>query len=423
MGRLREMKIGMQTWGSHGDIIPFLALANGLKVAGHDVTLVYTSVENKDYSSLAGKLGISLIKARGRLDEVDSKLMANIIEVKDPLEELSLILENYFDPAVDEMYAMSRRLCRESDLVIGAAIHYPLAIAAEKSRCPRISVALCPMAVASKYISPFGGNLGKWINSLFWKLGDRLARKKVYRSADQLREQEGLPPFKDLQEELYIGKELTLIGACKPLCPRPPDWGDNIQICGFLNPPPITAEWEMPRELKRFLEDGEPPVYFTFGSCTPFDLDRTTRLFLEATKKSGTRAIIQSDWDKFQPASDDPDIYKVVAIPHEYIFPHCALIVHHGGSGTTQASLRAGKPSVVVAHAFDQPYWGGKLHQLEVAGKVLLRRTTNADKLAAGIRKVLAAPRLALNARKIGRGLSGENGVTNAVAMIEEKFK
>lgn len=99
------------------------------------------------------------------------------------------------------------------------------------------------------------------------------------------------------------------------------------------------------------------------------------------------------------------------------------MIVHHGGSGTTQPSLKAGKPSVVVAHAFDQPYWGKKLKQLSVTGKVLQRRKTTSDILAKGIRTVLDSPQMIHNAQKAGTVMERERGVDNAAALINHVFR
>jgi len=416
------MKIGIQTWGSDGDILPFIALAIGLRRSGHDVTLVYTSVDNKDYSSFASDFDITIIKAYERFDEDRAKTFTKITDAKDPLKELVMILESYFVPAIDEMYATAKALCNDSELVIGHGIHYPLATAAQKLNCPRVSVALCPISIETSSVSPFDINLGKWLNMLLWKLGDRVVRKKIYGAADALRKKEGLPPFNNLQSDLYLTEKLTLIATSAVLCPRPTDWGDNIQICGFLNPPTPAGKWEMPSELRAFLGEGAPPVYITFGSCTQFDLENNTRLFLEASKKAGVRAIIQSNWETLSPPDNDPDVFRVTSIPHEHIFPHCSMIVHHGGAGTTQSSLKAGKPSVVVAHAFDQPYWGRKLMQLGVAGKVLRRKETTSDTLAQGICSVLDSPQMTHNAQEAGKVMQKENGVDNALALINKIF-
>jgi UDP:flavonoid glycosyltransferase YjiC (YdhE family) len=235
-----------------------------------------------------------------------------------------------------------------------------------------------------------------------------------------LRKREGLPPFTCLQDDLYVTRKLTLIATSAALCPRQPDWGGNIQVCGFLNPPGGADNWKMPPGLQRFIESGAPPVYFTFGSCTHFDLESSTRLFLETARKAGVRAIVQSNWESLAFLEEHPNVYRVSSIPHEHVFPHCSMIVHHGGSGTSQSSLRAGKPSVVVAHAFDQPYWGKKLMQLGVAGKVLQRRKTTSDVLAKSVLSVLDSPQLVYNAQKAKQVMDKENGVDNAVALINQ---
>ena len=162
MGKVsRTMKFGLQTWGSDGDIMPFIALAIGLRQSGHDVTVVYTSIDNKDYSFFAVIHDTCIIKSGTRFDVDLTKFYAKIIGSKNPYRDVALFMKSYFDPAVDDMYAAARKLCRESDLVIGHSIHYLLATAAEKENCPRVTVALCPMVVETRYTSPFDVNLGK----------------------------------------------------------------------------------------------------------------------------------------------------------------------------------------------------------------------------------------------------------------------
>jgi len=420
---MEKKKIGIQTWGSDGDILPFIALAIGLRRSGHKVTVVYTSVDNKDYSSLVANHDISIFKAYERFDQDGKEMFSQTIAARDPLKQLALVLDSYFVPAIAEMYTAAKTLCNDSDLVIGHGIHYPLATAAEKAKCPRVSLVLCPMMIETERVSPFDVNLGKWLNALLWKVGDRLVRRKIYGAADTLRKQEGLPPFTYLQDDLYVTKKLTLIATSATLCPRQPHWGEHIQVCGFLNPPGTADNWKMPPDLQRFIESGTPPVYFTFGSCTQLDLERSTRLFLETSRKAGVRAVIQSNWEALPFPEDRPDVYRVSSIPHEHVFPHCSLIIHHGGAGTSQSSLKAGKPSVVVAHAYDQTYWGRKLMQLGVAGKVLQRRKTTSDVLAKSIRSVLDSPQRAHNAQKAKQGMSEENGVDNAVGLINQMLQ
>ncbi|MEN8232983.1 MAG: hypothetical protein ABFR35_09945 [Thermodesulfobacteriota bacterium] len=236
------MKIGLQTWGSDGDILPFIALADGLSSAGHEVTVAYTSVDNKDYSHLGKAMNFRLFKAFEKFETDTESIFTALTQTKDPLKELSFMFEKYFDPAIEEMYAASRTLCTENDLVIGHIVNHTLLTAAQKYNCPRVSLALCPIAIQTKYVSPVGPNLGKMLNSLLWSFGDYMTQKKCFQAAAMIRDREGLPPIKSLQKELYISKELTLIATSKELCIHQRDWPENIKICGPLNLPEDGAQ-------------------------------------------------------------------------------------------------------------------------------------------------------------------------------------
>jgi len=416
------MKIGLQTWGSDGDIRPFLALAGGLSSAGHDVTVAYTSVDNKDYSLLAKTMNIKLVKTYKKID-YNLEELKDMIEPKSNLKQKVLVLKTFFEPFVDEMFKASMKLSSENDLVIGHAMVHTLLTAAEKNSCRRAVVVLSPIITESKYIPPIGmPNLGKGINSLLWRYQDYLIGKKCYPSANKIRTEEGLLPIKSFQKEVYISKELTLIAMSPFLCTAKPDWGDNIQVCGFFDVPTDAEKVGIPDDLRAFLDAGDPQVYLTFGSLTQFNVEDTTRLLTEAVRLSGRRAIIQSDWDNVPGIADTPDIFKITKIPHHTVFPHCSVIVHHGGVGTSHTALRSGCPSVVVEHAGDQIYCGQQLPRIGVAGKMLHIRSITAKKLANGINAVLNSPSMKKEAEKIGETMLKEDGVNRAVELIENRF-
>ena len=132
------MKIGMQTWGTDGDFFPFLALAIGLKNANHEVTIAYTSIDGTDYSEHTGAEGIKLIKANAE-GRISGDTNPYAIDAKaGSFGEYTQLLEQYFDPHSEVMYEASKKLCQESDLVIGHAVCHTLLTASEK--CPRISL-------------------------------------------------------------------------------------------------------------------------------------------------------------------------------------------------------------------------------------------------------------------------------------------
>jgi sterol 3beta-glucosyltransferase/vancomycin aglycone glucosyltransferase len=145
-------------------------------------------------------------------------------------------------------------------------------------------------------------------------------------------------------------------------------------------------------------------------------------IWIDAVQRVGCRAVLQLPWHDLSVFETNDKIFKVRRSPYTKVFPRCALIVHHGGAGTTQAALLAGRPSIVVAHVSDQFFWGAELERLKVGGRTLKRKGLEATQLAAGIADALAIPALATNAIEIGQRMSLECGVTRAAELIEQRL-
>lgn len=411
------MKIGLQTWGTDGDFLPFLALAIGLKNAGHEVTLAYTSIDGKTYADRDDVKGINLICAKA-----DDAILQNhnpyALNAKaGSFREYSKLLAQYFDPNSEAMYETSKNLCRHNDLVIGHAVCHTLLTASQKFNCPRVSLVLTPLVVRSNYVSPVGVQLGSFIHSFMWNIGGKVATSTWFKAASKIRKREGLPPVKSLQKELFTSELLTLVAASQALTPKPKDWPNTIEMTGFLNLPVTHSERPIAKEVKAFIDAGEPPIYMTFGSCMQFDLIASTNLLIKAAQLYGKRVIIQSDWSKVEPPAN-PNILCITQIEHARIFPLCSLIVHHGGAGTTQAALLAGKPSVVIAHGFDQPYWGNQLKRAGVGANVLDKANVSPQKIANEVSQLLDSNATEL-AKQLGSKLVLEKGVLNAIEHIQ----
>ena len=412
------MRIGLQTWGTEGDFTPFLALAIGLRNAGHHVTLAYTSIDGKDYASRSDVKGIELMQANGNVP-VSTDFNPYAIKAKPgSFAEYTELLKRHFEPYTEAMYTASVSLCQQNDLVIGHAVCHTLLTASQKFRVPRISLVLTPLVVRSNFVSPIGLNLGPILNAFLWTVGGMVSTNWWFSSAKKIRKREGLPRIKSLQQELFTSDVLTIVAASEALCERPSDWGKHIQQSGFLNLPESDSNWEMPADLKLFLNNGEPPVYMTFGSCMQFDLKESTELLIKAARICGKRVIIQSNWESIT-KPDDLNIYCIGSVPHSALFKHCSLVVHHGGAGTTQAALLAGRPSVVVAHGFDQVYWAKLLYDNGLGGKPLSRSNLSAAELAETIKTVLANDAVKRNAEQISTKMKNENGVSRAVQLIQ----
>ena len=423
------MKLGLQVWGSEGDVAPFTALAAGLVDAGHEVRLVVTDNLGRDYSGLASRFGFEMqvVSAPKMPPPAETeRIWREIIDTRDPLRQIELILKYGFDPVMEEMYAAAKELCASSDAVVGHFFLFPLAVAAEKAGVPIATLNVVHNCIPSRFMYPAGlPNFGQWSYPIGWSL-IRLAVNRLFlRRANALRAREGLKAQADVMRETWAAERLNLVAVSQSICKRPPDWEERHQVCGFLVPPAVLHADDLPVGLKEFLNDGPPPVYCTFGSLMPSTLDHieeTVAIWRVATRMAGCRAILQIPWSDLSVFGTEPGEFLVARTPYLTVFPHCAMIVHHGGSGTTQSTLRAGRPSVIVAHIADQFFWGAELERMGVAGGTLRRKGLRAKALAQEIRRVLAEPGMGKRAREIARQMEQEDGVATAVGLIEKRL-
>jgi sterol 3beta-glucosyltransferase len=418
------MKIGLQTWGSDGDIRPFIALAGLLSKKGHSVTLIVFSVDGKNYSELSQILGFELIQITKEIDL--HFIFEKLTRTNDILKQIKILLDQSFFPYQNEMFVAAMQLCQENDLVIGHHIVTPLKAASDKTACPYVSVFLCHSMLYSKFLAPDPfPDFGPALNVIAWKIVNMAVNFMLREEINRLRKQYGVLPVKSVLKSWH-SKHLNLVAVSSVFCQMPSDWSDNIHVCGFFDVPLAAEQWLQPAELKAFIESGDPPVYFTFGSMTQIALEESTQLMLEAARLSGKRAIIQSNWDhlsaNIKSAYETENLFFVSKLPHHHIFPLCALVVHHGGAGTTHSVTRSGAASVIVKHAFDQGYWGKELQRIGIGGKVLNRRNVTPLSLAKQVIAVYDSQKIRQKAQTAGKSMQAENGVENAVLLIEKFF-
>ena len=420
------MRIGLQTWGSEGDVQPFIALSAGLARAGHEVTLVVTDNAGRDYSGFAQSFGFKLVDVRNPerpSPEKVERIWREIIEVGNPIRQAELVMKHGFDPVMEAMFAAANDLCACSDAVVGHFFVFPLRVAAEKSGVPMATLNVVHNCLPSSYIRPPGlPDFGRWSYRLGWKVVRMMVNRIFLPRVNALREKEGLSPERDVMTQTWASERLNLIAVSPSICSTPSDWGTQNKVCGFLNLPTGLSTEALPEGLNAFLAAGEPPVYFTFGSMMIHDLPylrEAAALWMATVRKIGCRAVFQLPWSDLSAFEADDKVFKVTRAPYKQVFPKCAVVVHHGGAGTTQSTLFAGCPSVVVAHMSDQFFWGSELERLGVAGPTQMRKGLSSRGLAKAIALVLACPDMRKRASAIGMAMVKENGVEVVVRLIE----
>lgn len=416
------MRIGIQAWGSEGDIRPLIALGHGLVERGHDVELVYTDIADRRYEAVGSALGMR-VRAIATpvvpgIDETN-RIGLKIIGARNPLTQAKIIFDEFLKPVERQLYEAATELCARSDVLVGHFILHHLRAAAELAGKPEVSVTFAHTMLPSRYIHPHGTpRLGELGNIAEWRLA-RLGINLVMRpDVNRFRARVGLQPIKDLLLDGWASHLLNLIAVSPALCASPPDWPAWNRVCGFLALPPTGHEAISP-ELARFLADGPPPVFMGFGSLMPWQSSHLTEavaLLKEAARLADCRAIIQAD-------ASTAGVDRVMIVsrtPHPQVFPQCAAVVHHCGAGTTQTTLKAGVPSVPVPHVSDQFQWADELRRVGVAPAAIPRRRLTAARLAARIRETMENSRFGENARLIQAQMKDEDGPRTAARLIDE---
>lgn len=417
------MFITILCFGSRGDVQPFVALGVGLRQAGHEVCIATDKAfqslvleHNLDYAPVSGDIQRFMQGANGRAPE----------EIPGPLR--------LFRDMRREVRAEARQMAQDcwqasqnADLLVtGGPGAFVGATFSEKRRIPYVQGYLQPVglptrAFPSSLIPPLPLRTG-WFNRLthlavgqiFWQVM-RGMFNEVRREMLELPPWSVAGPYRQAIRE----RHLTLMGYSPHVLPLPPDWDpDMIQVTGYWWLPPAQA-WQPPPELCHFLAAGTPPVYIGFGSVGSRDAVAMTQAALDALAETGQRGILLRGWGGLA-AGDLPEtVLMVENVPHDWLFPQMAAVVHHGGAGTTGAGLRAGIPSLIIPHFADQPFWGEQVRRLGVGPKPIPKKKVTAAALAAGIRTAVADPVMQERARQLGRQIQAEDGVAQAVALIE----
>ena len=418
------MRIGIFTWGSEGDVRPFVALGAGLVRRGHQVELSYVLIDGKDLGELCASHGLT-----SRFVARDTTLAAfaqpgphqDVINGRggSPLKQVQNILAGLLDPVTPEMFDDAVAHMERYDVAIVHFLHHPAATAALSRGVPVVYVLTAP-ATPTRELPPIGAPSFGPLNRVVWRIAEVVAGGWFLPRINALRERVGLAPMTRMYPDPNPEVALALTCVSPTLLARPSDWAPNAHVAGFFDLPVPPSD--VPAEVEAFLADGEPPVLLTFGSMLAADAPETQaciEAMLGAVEQAGVRAIVQVPTHARERSTSRPRVLVTGALPHARVMPRCALVVHHGGAGTTQASVLAGRPSVVVPFLADQFFWAERLRSLGLAPASVPRKKLRADRLARAISAALATPSLAQRAAEVSQAMRGEDGVRVAAELIE----
>jgi sterol 3beta-glucosyltransferase len=410
--------------GSRGDVQPYVALGKGLKEAGHTVRLM----ASQEFRELVIENDLDFVDLGGSMQAVAQNMQA-LLEQGNFLK----ILSSMRVAAQNLVVQASQRgleACRGSDLIIAGfgGLFVGLALS-EKLGIPFIQAYYFPFTPTREFPNALvpvpPGGVPAWANRLTHRVAQQMLWQNVRMADNQARRQvlQMAPvPFRGPFASLLKEKKTILYGYSPLVIPPPKDWEDFIHVTGywFLEPP---DSWEPPADLLDFLRSGPQPVYIGFGSMVHSNPGETTDLVLRALALSGQRGVVSSGWGGLHKETLPETVYMTGSVPFNWLFPQMAVLVHHGGAGTTSLGLWAGVPSVITPFMGDQPFWGQRVYELGVGTRPIPRRRLTADRLAESIHQAVSNKAMRETAVRLGEHIREEHGVARAVAIIEQQAR
>jgi len=412
------MHITILAHGSRGDVQPYVALGLGLKGAGHAVRIAapelfraFVTGYGLEFAPLAGDPRILM---RSAVEEAGGR--------SGLLRAAPVVLKFATSVALQVIHD-ARQACQGTEAIIHSLLTTTVGheIALQMGVPDFSALVFAVFSPTAAFPNPGFPELplGGWYNRLTHKLfkqvywhGGRLAYNSVTRGKrDQHPSLSGWPFAASDRWTTPV-----LYGFSPSVIPKPPDWGEHAHVPGFWSLPSPDPG---PPELESFLEAGPPPVCISFGSIITRDANKLTGLALEALARSGQRGVLVTGWGGLTAADLPEQVFAIESVPFDWLFPRVAAAVIHGGIGTTAAAMQAGIPMVVVPFTLDQNFWGERAYRLGVAPKPIPSRKLTAGNLALAIQTVVDDAPLRRRASQLGQTLRSENGVLNAVRVLE----
>jgi sterol 3beta-glucosyltransferase len=419
------MRITILTAGSRGDVQPYMALGSALQRAGHTVTLSALGIfERWIREAGLGFASVPDFREFFQLREVQQTHLEFIQNpLKFPAKFLGIIRQAR--SLFTDMFTDLWQACQEAEFIIASFMTFAgIDCAAKLNRpaCLAFLQPLTPTVDFPMFFLPPGLTLGGRYNRLTHILTEKIAWWFVLRSIYNPWRQKtlGFPPLSEYPLASFRKARVPTLYAYSPVVlSKPRDWPAWCHVTGywFLNKP---EGFRPTPALLRFLEAGPPPIYIGFGSMTTEEPQRLTKIALSALQMTDQRGILLSGWAGLSSTQLPQSVFCLDDIPHDWLFPQMAAVVHHGGAGTTGASLRAGIPTILTPFMFDQFGWGRILPHLGVGPKSIPAQELTAEKLAAAIQMAVMDKTIHERAAEIGRSIRSEDGAARAIEILQK---
>ena len=415
------------TFGSFGDLNPYLGLALGLRARGHDPAIATA----ESYRPFVEAEGIGFRPVRPDRNLHDTEVVRRIVN---PGRTPGYLMKELLFPRLQESYEDLSKATRGADVLLTHPLTFAGPLVAEKVSIPWVSTVLAPVSFFSAYDFPalpvftrlavvlrrLGPGTGRAVVGLA-----KRATRHWPEPVGRLRAEIGLSPGKHPIHEGQFSPELVLAMFSRVLAEPRPDWPPNTRITGHVFYDGSGRDGLSP-DLERFLASGPAPVVFTLGTSLVGKGPAAGSFYRESLKatrilKLRSLFLVGNDPKNHLPVPLPEGVAAVDRAPYSKLFPRAAAVVHQGGIGAIGHALRAGRPQLVVPFAVDQPDNALRVQRLGGA-EILYPRQYTAPRVARRLGGLLAESEYARRAGEVAGVVRLEDGVGDACDAIEQLF-
>lgn len=424
---MKSKRIVISTFGSFGDIHPYVAIALELKSRGH-VPVIATS---EAYREKMAAQEIEFVSIRPELPSYDEpEQLAEMIEgIMDPRQGGERVLQLIL-PHLRDIYDDLNAAVTGADLLLTHPLPLLGPVVAQQRKLVWISSVLAPASFLSVYDPVVPPQWPPLYNLM--RLSPVVGRAVMFLATKKL--DKLLQPVYALRLELGLprGEQPILAGQHSPtkvlalfsrvMAEPQPDWPSNTCVTGFpfYDRRDFFGESEMSSEVIQFLDAGPPPIVFTLGSSAFWAARNFYRDSIEAATALGRRALLLIGHSRNLPPEPLPaGVAAFEYAPYSEVLPRACAIVHQGGAGTTGQGLRSGRPVLILPHAHDQFDNAARVVR-RGCGRMLARPRYNAKTATRELRKLLEDASYSECAASLGAIVREERGASVAADEIEK---
>ena len=414
--------ITLLTSGTRGDVLPYIALGEGLLDAGYQIRIAAPL----GFANLVQQSKLTFAPFEGNpsdllIEQGDSTPMTL---GTNPIRSIHATQKfiGQARPLYRRMLHTAAEACRGSDMLIHGLPTIWGAHIAEGLGIPAVRAVLQPLAPTREFPSallPFRSSflgIGNWLTHWAVTQATWLSWRREINHARHTDFGLGAAHWLDSSLRADSNQPLTLNGFSTQIVPRPKDWNDKQVVTGYWRKNELTNNHVGRPDLQHFIDSSPNPIAIGFGSPGT----RGYLPMLEETLHHANAQAILTIPAKWHGEIKSKNIFPIEYAPHDSLYRRVKVAVHHGGAGTTSASLHAGIPTVTLPLAIDQFFWGEQIHKIGIGPRPIPQRKLNAENLSQAITQALTDHAMNAKAKTVSAELNKENGIQAAVSQIRK---